>query len=226
MDTIPNLSEPESSRSNTTGRQDWSGVAVRLLQGVVYQDDHAIAWETLLNSHAELKNYFATIGLSVIVDEVNAMAYLRQNDEPIEGTAETSLPRLFRRQPLSYEQTLLCVLLREELRQFEENDVQNERCIVQQGDLLSVWQAFFPESSDTVKLNRTLNSTLRKLEELRFVKQFEKDPPSWEVCRILKARLPLEELENLRKNLLAEVSKKQMRQSFDRPSLSPWSHEE
>jgi hypothetical protein len=154
------------------------------------------------------------------------MAYLRQNDEPIEGTAETSLPRLFRRQPLSYEQTLLCVLLREELRQFEENDVQNERCIVQQGDLLSVWQAFFPESSDTVKLNRTLNSTLRKLEELRFVKQFEKDPPSWEVCRILKARLPLEELENLRKNLLAEVSKKQMRQSFDRPSLSPWSHEE
>jgi hypothetical protein len=38
--------------------------------------------------------------------------------------------------------------------------------------------------------------------------------------------LPLEELENLRKNLLAEVSKKQMRQSFDRPSLSPWSHEE
>jgi hypothetical protein len=209
MDTIPNLSEPESSRSNTTGRQDWSGVAVRLLQGVVYQDDHAIAWETLLNSHAELKNYFATIGLSVIVDEVNAMAYLRQNDEPIEGTAETSLPRLFRRQPLSYEQTLLCVLLREELRQFEENDVQNERCIVQQGDLLSVWQA-----------------TLRKLEELRFVKQFEKDPPSWEVCRILKARLPLEELENLRKNLLAEVSKKQMRQSFDRPSLSPWSHEE
>jgi len=234
MEPYLNPNEPESSRSHTpthssahtTGQKNWSGAAVRLLQGVVYQDDQEAVWETLLNSHAELTNYFATIGLSVIVDEVNAMAYLRQNDEPIEGKAETVLPRLFRRQPLSYDQTLLCVLLREELRQFEETDVQNARCIVPQSELLSVWQAFFPDSNDTVKLNRSLSAALRKLEELRFVKHFEKEPPTWEVCRILKARLPLNELEIIRQNLLAEVNKRQQQKRFDQPSLKPLKREE
>lgn len=227
METIPNPNQSEPFCANTTGgHKAWSGVAVRLLQGVVYQDDHVASWEILLSSYADLKNYFETIGLAVIVDEVNAMAYLRQNDDQNDDRAETAIPRLFRRQPLSYEQTLLCVLLREELRQFEETDVQNERCIVEQSDMLSVWQAFFPDSNDTVKLNRALGSVLRKLEDLKFVRQFEKEPPSWEVCRILKARLPLDDLESIRQSLLAEVAKRQTPQVFDRPTLNSLSHEE
>jgi hypothetical protein len=226
MEPIPHPIESELARTNTTGRKNWSGVAVRLLQGVVYQEDNATTWEALLASHDELQNYFDAIGLSLIIDEVNSMAYLRQNDEAGDSKAEAGIPRLFRRQPLSYEQTLLCVLLREELRQFEETDVQNERCVVQQSEILSVWQSFFPETNDSVKLNRALSSSLRKLEELKFVRQFEKDPPSWEVCRILKARLSIDELETIRQTLLAEVAKKQKPQDFDRQALNPLSREE
>ena len=109
---------------------------------------------------------------------------------------------LFRRSPLTYDATLLCVLLRDELRQFEEEDVQNERCVIVQSELLAVWQAFFPESADEVKQNRALTAALRKLEDLKFVRQFEKEPASWEVRRIIKARLPLAELERLRQSLV------------------------
>ncbi len=181
---------------------EWGAVAVRLLQGVVYHDDNSDLWECLLRSVSQLTDYFAKIGLQLIVDEADAMAYLRQPEDDEVAPEHDHVPRLFRRSPLTYEATLLCVLLRDELRQFEEEDVQNERCVLNQNQLLAVWQAFFPESSDTVKLNRSLTTALRKLEELKFVRQFEKEPPSWEVRRIIKARLPLAELERLRQSLI------------------------
>lgn len=185
----------------------WSNAAVRLLQGVVYHDDNLQVWDVLLRSMSPLTDYFAKLGLLLIVDEADGMAYLRQLEEEDLSPEQASIPRLFRRTPLGYDTTLLCVLLRDALQTFEEEDVQNERCVVSQHDLLSLWQAFFPHQSDDVRLNRSLVVALRKLEELKFVRQFEQEPPSWEVRRIIKARLPLADLERLRLSLVAAAHK-------------------
>ena len=64
---------------------------------------------------------------------------------------------------------------------------------------------FFPADEDEVRLRRKLGTTLKRLDELKFVRRFQEKPEAWEVCRLLKARLPLSELENLRQQLLAEV---------------------
>ena len=187
---------------------DWSPVAVRLLQGVVYHDDNLELWEQLLENISPITEYFGKLGLLLVVDEPDAMAYLRQLDEEEIPSDFPPVPRLFRRTPLGYEATLLCVLLRDELRQFEEEDVQNERCVITQSDLLALWEAFFPDQTDSVRLNRSLTAALRKMEELKFVRQFEKDPLSWEIRRIIKARLPLSDLERLRLSMVAAVGKK------------------
>ena len=187
---------------------DWSPVAVRLLQGVVYHDDNLELWEQLLENVSPITEYFGKLGLLLVVDEPDAMAYLRQLDEEEIPSDFPAVPRLFRRTPLGYDATLLCVLLRDELRQYEEEDVQNERCVIAQSDLLALWEAFFPDQTDSIRLNRSLTAALRKMEELKFVRQFEKDPPSWEIRRIIKARLPLSDLERLRLSLVAAVGKK------------------
>ncbi len=186
----------------------WSAAAVRLMQGVVYHDDNSAVWEALLSNVSPLQDFFGNLGLLLVVNESDAMAYLRQPDAEELPDDYESIPRLFRRTPLSYEGTLLCVLLRDELRQFEEEDMQNEKCVLPQRDLLAVWKAYFPADSDEVKLNRTLGASLRKLEELKFVRQFEKQPPSWEVRRIIKARLPLSDLEQLRSSLTVAAKQK------------------
>lgn len=194
---------------------DWSAAAVRLLQGVVYHDDNATIWDTLLRSVSPLADYFAKLGLLVIVDEADGMAYLRQLEDDDLPADHTAVPRLFRRTPLGYDTTLLCVLLRDALRVFEEEDVQNERCVISQHDLLSLWKAFFPQQTDEVRLNRSLVAALRKLEELKFVRQFEQEPPSWEVRRIIKARLPLADLERLRQSLVEAVAQKERAAAAD-----------
>jgi len=186
---------------------DWSPVAVRLLQGVVYNDDSLEMWEQLLENVSPLTEYFGKLGLLLVVDDPDAMAYLRQLDEDEIPQDYPAVPRLFRRTPLGYDATLLCVLLRDELRQYEEEDVQNERCVISQNDLLALWEAFFPDQPDSVRLNRTLTAALRKMEDLKFVRQFEKEPPTWEIRRIIKARLPLADLERLRLTLAAALGK-------------------
>ena len=205
---MTDISFPNTNNNVIPPPADWSPVAVRLLQGVVYHDDNLDLWEQLLENVSPITEYFGKLGLLLVVDEPDAMAYLRQLDEEEIQPDFPAVPRLFRRTPLGYEATLLCVLLRDELRQYEEEDVQNERCVISQSDLLALWEAFFPDQTDSVRLNRSLTDALRKMEELKFVRQFEKEPPSWEVRRIIKARLPLADLERLRLSLVAAVGKK------------------
>jgi hypothetical protein len=100
------------------------------------------------------------------------------------------------------------VILRDLLRQFEEDELQHQRCVVTQADLFGFWQGLFGKQRDDVKLQRSLQASLRKLEELKFVKLFEQQPPSWEIRRIIKARIPLEELERLRASLMAAAASK------------------
>jgi hypothetical protein len=177
--------------------------AVRLLQGVVYSEDDR-AWQLVLTYRSDLSDYFARIGLLLIVDEPDGLAYLRQlTDEQREAGYE-HLPRLLRRVPLSYDLTLLCVLLRDELRRFEDEDLDNERCVVDLESLREVWKSFQPAKHDDVQAKKSLEAAMKKLEQLRFVRQFG-ETDEYEVRRILKARVPLESLETLRKELVDHV---------------------
>jgi hypothetical protein len=181
--------------------REWSIAAVRLLQGVVYSDDETV-WNSVLSSRSQLESYVARLGLLLVVDETEGLAYIRQaeQDELPEGYEQ--LPKLFRRSRLGYWVTLMCVLLREELRRFEEEDLHNERCVVEVSALFDQWRAFFPMTYDEVRQRRELDASLAKLTDLGFVRKFGDEPEAWEIRRILKARLPASELENLKSQLL------------------------
>lgn len=182
--------------------RELSIAAVRLLQGVLYEEDEA-AWNVLLSNESELAGYFVRIGLVLVVDRGEGLAYLRQLGDDQRTGGYERLPRLFRRTPLGYDATLLCILLRDEYRRFEDEDLDNDRCVLEVDVMLDAWKSFFPADSDELQLRKRLTATLRRLEELKFVKLFHPEPEAWEVRKLLKARLPIDDLENLRTRLLA-----------------------
>lgn len=204
MSSLPEQTEPHSEAQ----REPWSAAAVKLLQGVVYHDDAGDTWNTILANQSQLQEYFSKLGLTLVIDEQDGMSWLIQPEGDEQSSEFQSMPRLFRSAMLGFEATLLCVLLRDELRRSEEEDFHNERCVIKQSDLLDTWQMFFPEETDAVRLNRSLGTLLGRLEKLKFVKRFEKDPPSWEVRRILRARLPLEKLQSIRDALQEELERR------------------
>lgn len=183
----------------------WSIGAVRLLQGVVYSDDSR-TWDLVLSNQSPLTVYFGRLGLLLVVDEPEGLAYLRQLAERELPQEFEPLPKLFRKSRLGYDPTLLCVLLREELRRYEEEDIHNEQCVVEAAFLFDAWKTFFPQQHDEVKQRKELSVALSKLEDLGFVRQFSEQPEAWEIRRILKARLSVAELESLKSQLLAAAS--------------------
>lgn len=174
--------------------------AIRLLQGVLDADDQE-TWNILLSNESDLTDYFCQIGLALVVDRAEGLAYLKQFDDDERTGGYERLPRLFRRTPLGYEATLLCVLLRDEYRKFEEEDLDNERCVVELEPLFDLWKFFFPGNSDEVALHKKLVSTLHQLEKLKFVQSLTSHADSWEVKKLMKARIPIEQLESLRDRL-------------------------
>jgi hypothetical protein len=78
------------------------------------------------------------------------------------------------------------------------------RCVITTGELLEKWKVFFPEVHDETKQRKALNVALTALEELKFIREFTKEPQEWEIRRILKARLPVAELERLLVELKTE----------------------
>jgi hypothetical protein len=196
---------PDLDTANAPEFRDWSIAAVRLLQGVVYMDD-AKTWDIVLRSRSALETYFARLALMLVVDEPEGYAYLRQwhDDECPPGYED--VPRLVRRSPLGYSPTILCVLLRDELRRFEEDDLHNERCVVETSALFDQWRVFFPPGQDEVRQQREFAGILRKVENLGFIRKFADNPEAWEIRRILKARLPVTELEDLKTQLAAAAT--------------------
>ena len=187
--------------------REWSVAAVKLLQGVVYDDEPKL-WDVLLRSKSALESYFGRIGLSLVIDEADGYAFLRQWGDADYPDGHDPLPRLMRRTSMGYTATLLCVLLRDKLRRFEEEEVHNERCVVETEELFEQWRAFVPASSDEVRRRKELGAALSKVEELGFVTKFSPDPEAWEVRRALKARLPVAELERLRDKLAAATAER------------------
>ncbi len=199
----------------------WSSAAVKLLQGIVYHDDAGDAYQRTLESVTPLTDYFVRIGLRLIVDEENGMAYLRQIDPQSFPTEYPKMTTLFRKSRLGFDLSVLCVLLREELRQFEEEIRQDERCVVTQSHLLTLWSEICGTGDDAVRMNRQLTGHLKNLQEMKYVRAFSDSPPSWEIRRILKARLPLTELEKMRAELIDELNRRRDDNSINTKTKHP-----
>ena len=196
------------SSDNLPDYHESSGPAVRLLQGVVYSEDEKV-WAALISHKLRLENYFARLGLMLVIDEADGFAYLRQmGEDDARPSGYEKLPILIPRKSLGYSLTILCVLLREYLRRFDEEELTDERCIVETNVLFDEWRTFQKPANDDVKQLKEFASLVRRAdEEFGFIRKYAEEPESWEIRRILKARLPVLELENLLDQLRSYVGK-------------------
>ena len=179
----------------------YASLIIKLLQGVVYYDDKQ--WEQLISYATPVKRYFGTIGLRLHVDEAEGYAYLSQ---PEPEDASNSLPRLVRRQPLTYDATLLCVLFRESLQQFDTHSPDEARHILSRAQIHEMMQLFFAEQSDMTRLERRIDSAIRQVENVSFLKKLNNpEEDLYEVRRIIKAKISAETLVAIRDQLQAFV---------------------
>jgi len=180
----------------------YAAVVIKLLQGVMYQDD--TAWSLLITHQVAVRDYFGKIGVELYLDEGEGFAFLEQPDNPDE-TAK-ALPRLIRRNKLTYEVTLLCVLLRESLQQFEARGSASSRHVLSVEQMRDLMRPFYREQSNEAKVWSNFESSVGQLVKLGFLKQLS-NKDLYEVRRILKVKISADILVDIKEKLLTQAEK-------------------
>ncbi len=156
---------------------------IKLLKGVIYQDDDPGLWQQIMNLQPCIRDYVAVMGLTFQIDESEGYAWLatQENDQDT-----TPLPRLMNRRQLSFPVSLLIALLRRKLAEADTTGGEL-RLILDRDEVVNLMRTFLPESSNEVRLVDQIDSHLNKVAELGFIRRLRDQKDKIEVRRIIKA---------------------------------------
>lgn len=179
------MNEPELRIAAAENSNDLSVVVVSLLRGVLYQEEKGEVWNALLGLQVGVRDYVAVLGLELILDEAEGYAFLRSRAEAEDKNAPT-IPRLVRRQPLSFPVSLLLALLRKKLAEFDATGGET-RLILSRDEIAELIRVFLPAGSNEAKLIDQVDTHLNKVAKLGFIRPLRGQKQLFEVRRILKA---------------------------------------
>ncbi|KGE87616.1 DUF4194 domain-containing protein [Phaeodactylibacter xiamenensis] len=179
--------------SEPTVKAEIRAPAIYLLKGILYREQHLDAWNLLLRYRERLRAYFEVLGLELIVEEGDGYAYLRQQPEEEEADPQ---PRLMTRRRLSYQQTLLIVLLRKRLLEFE-SEGNEVRLVLRYSDIAEMMRLYWDDTAaNERKQEDKLRADIKKMISFGFL-QTVREEDRYEVSRILKAYVPIEKLNEI-----------------------------
>ena len=191
----------------TIARANYAAVIIKLLQGPVYADDKNI-WRELLGWQSPIKEYFGKIGIELLINEADGFARVMQPE--VDENDDNPLPRLMKKQAISYEATLLCVILREGLEEF---DVKSEgtKYFLTQKEIKEHIELFYKEQSNKSKLWKDMSRPIASLLNIGILKlnredTVNKDNNQYEIKRIIKAFISNDKLEEIKNKQSGHVN--------------------
>jgi hypothetical protein len=160
-----------------------SPVLIALMKGITSRDDDAAVWQALLELQARVREYVAVLGLELILDEAEGYAYLRQRTA---AEGEPELARLVARRQMSYPVSLMLALLRKKLAEFDAGSGES-RLILSAEQIADLVRLFLADTANEAKLMDRVDSDIKKIVELGFLRKLRGSEDRFEVRRILKS---------------------------------------
>lgn len=178
----------------------YTSAFIKLLKGPVeYLDKNA--WELILQYQVELTRFLQQLGLLLVLDKEDGYAYLEQ----IRLDEEDATAGWIRRTALTYDESVLLILLREMMAEFEVGEVTNRELVKKRREIKEYAELFFRENASRVKFIRELDRLIDKAEEQGFLAKVEDnelfDEQKFRVKKIIKAKVDNEVLENFKQQL-------------------------
>ena len=178
------------------------------MQGPLYEEDKTY-WKDLLSWQTELSKYLQQVGLQLVISEADGFARIVQPETDETMTAKP-LPRLMRKTRLTYEATLLCIVLREALDEFDIKG-NGTKLFLTQREIKEHLAIFFKERHNKSKLLKDLNKPINSLLNIGVLRATREDAANkelnqYEVKRIIKALVNNEKLEEIKSKLKLHVN--------------------
>ncbi len=182
-------------------RAPFAAVIIKLLQGPVYVDDKNF-WRELMQWQSAVQEYFGKIGIELVINEQDGFARVLQPET--DEHDDNPLPRLMKKQTLNYEATLLAVILREGLEEFDVKS-DGDKFYLTQKQIKERIELFYKEQPNKSKLWKDLSKPINDLLKIGILKlnreDAVKDNNQYEVKRIIKAFISNEKLQEIKNKL-------------------------
>jgi hypothetical protein len=191
----------------------YAAAVIKLLKGNVFKTD-ADTWDIVIQYKQALKNHFSSIGLELFIHENDGYAFLRQKE--YEEPSEQSLPALIGKRQLSYHVTLLCVFLVERL--YEDQSIRSNEspfCSIDRKTIQSLMKPFMSESSNEAKIEREINNHINKIIEYGFLRELKTDKDTFEIRKILLAKIESGKLQEIKEKLVKYTNDKEREYDAD-----------
>ena len=212
-------------RQNHNSSNELSPILIKLLQGFIFQDDKKY-WDKLIVSQESVRTYFSAIGLYLHLNIEEGYAFLKstpakldnledrlneQGQDFVESMAAggdlhasessgTSMS-LVRKFPLSFDVSLLLVLLRESLEQFDVKVNDDYRLILSKNDIYDLLKLFYSDKNDELLLLKKFDATIGKVVEIGILKELKNNAENFEVRRVLKAFFDASKLQEMKEKM-------------------------
>jgi len=168
-------------------RHQLARVLVPLMKGVVYKESDPARWESLLVLKSRVLDSVSSLGLTLMLHEAEGYAFLRSRPEDNEND---DMPRLVTRRPLSFPVSLLLVLLRKRLVEFDVAGG-DTRLVLTQDEIVDMLRLFMPATSNEAKLIDQVDTHINKIITLGFMRKLKNSAGDktarYEVKRIIRS---------------------------------------
>ena len=183
-------------------RKPYSAAIVKLLKGVVERNSGA--WESIIMYQSEIQEYIAVIGLELILKKDEGFAFVKQTESENGDTLG-----LVTRRQIGFEVSLVLVVLRQILEEFDSNPIETHSSekFITDTEIKDEVELFLPEKYNRVKFMKELNSYVKKAEELGFLKEAGKkeNETKYQIHRIIKEKITLDMLQEFKEKLQNHV---------------------
>lgn len=175
----------------------YSKAIVRLLKSTVERTSNV--WEDVINYQNEIQEYISQIGLELIVKKDDGFAFVKQ----LKDSEGKTLGLVTRRQ-IGFETSIVLVVLRQSLEDFDSNPTQlaTEKFITG-SEIKEELELFLQEGYNKLKFQKDLNKYISDAEKLGFLKEISKrdNETKYQIHRIIKEKITLDILQDFQTKL-------------------------
>ena len=179
-------------------KKPYSKAIVKLLRSTIERNSNL--WDDVINYQMEIQEYISQIGLELIVKKDEGFAFVKQFED-----SEGNTLGLITRRQIGFETSIVLVVLRQSLEEFDSNPTQFQVAekFITDSEIKDEVELFLPEKFNRVKFIKELDSYIKRIVELGYWKEVSKkgDEIKYQIHRIIKEKVTLDILQEFKTKL-------------------------
>jgi Domain of unknown function (DUF4194) len=180
----------------------YSKAIVKLLKGSIERTSNV--WDDVVNYQTEIQDYISQIGLELIVKKEEGFAFIKQFED-----GEGNTLGLVTRRQIGFETSIVLVVLRQSLEEFDSNPTQFQvfEKFITDLEIKEEVELFLPEKFNRVKFLKELDGYINNIIKLGYLSEVSKkeNETKYQIQRIIKEKVTLDILQEFKLKLQENV---------------------